>query len=62
MDYLRGFLGSTAILRSRTWGPLTVEAVSFSPAVDGDLVVRVGAPFERAEPLASSDSFPLRVR
>lgn len=34
MDYLRGFLGSTAILRSRTWGPLTVEAVSFSPAAD----------------------------
>lgn len=51
MDYLKGFLGSKAIISSRTWGPLTVEAVSFSPAIDGDLLVQVGEPWEHPNPL-----------
>lgn len=51
MNYLTGFLGSTTTLQSKIWGALTVEAASFTSAVDGDLVVHVGSPFEQPAPL-----------
>lgn len=51
MDFVKGFLGSRATINSRTWGALTVEAVSFTPAIDGDLVVTIGEPFEQETPL-----------
>ena len=40
-DY-KAFLGSRASFHSRTWGDLTVESASFTPASDGDLVVFFG--------------------
>ena len=51
MDYLTGFVGSTAEFRSRTWGRLKCESVSLSPAIDGDLAVYVGRPLDQAAPL-----------
>lgn len=50
-DYLTPFLGAEATISSARWGRLTMEAASFSPAIDGDLVVRVGDPFSQTEPL-----------
>lgn len=51
MNYLEKFLGSRATITSRTWGELTVEAASFTPASDGDLVVIIGDPFRQEIPL-----------
>lgn len=51
MDFLEKFLGSQATINSRTWGKLTIESVSFTPATDGDLVVIIGQPFEQEKPL-----------
>lgn len=51
MDFLENFLGSQATINSRTWGKLTIESVSFTPATDGDLVVIIGQPFEQEKPL-----------
>lgn len=51
MDYLNPFLGSTTKINSRRWGELNIEAVSFTPAIDGDLVVTIGNPFECEMPL-----------
>lgn len=48
---LAGFLGSTAKIHSSRWGDLTFESVSFSAAIDGDLMMTTGAPFECPEPL-----------
>lgn len=42
MDYLSQFIGARTPLPSNKWGMLAVEAASFSPAADGDLVVEVG--------------------
>ncbi|MCC7420557.1 MAG: hypothetical protein IT428_09760 [Planctomycetaceae bacterium] len=50
-DRLTGFVGATASIPSRTLGELTVEAASFTDAIDGDLVVHFGKPFEQAVPL-----------
>ena len=50
-DLLTGFVGATASIPSRTLGELTVEAASFTDAIDGDLIVRFGKPFEKAAPL-----------
>lgn len=41
MNYLR-FIGERATFNSKTWGPITVESVSFTPAADGDLVAYIG--------------------
>ena len=51
MDYLNRFLGSRTVINSRTWGTLIVEAASFTPATDGDLVVFFGGPFTHDNPL-----------
>ena len=51
MDFLKNFLGSRATINSRTWGTLTMESVSFTPATDGDLVVIIGKPFKQKTPL-----------
>ena len=51
MNYTKDFLGSQATINSRTWGELTFEAASFTDAIDGDLVVIVGKPFEQKTPL-----------
>lgn len=50
-DLLTGFLGATASIPSHTLGELTVEAASFTDAIDGDLIVHFGKPFEQAAPL-----------
>jgi len=51
MQYLDKFLGSRATIHSRTWGELTLESASFTPASDGDLVVLIGNPFTQEIPL-----------
>ncbi len=51
MDYLKRFIGTSTILHSKKWGSLTFEVASFSPAIDGDLVIHIGNPFEQKEPL-----------
>jgi GTP cyclohydrolase II len=51
MNYLDGFVGSRASINSRTWGPLSIESVSFSQAIDGDLVINVGQPLQQPLPL-----------
>jgi GTP cyclohydrolase II len=50
-DQFLRYLGSQVRLRSRTWGPLTFEAVKLSPAIDGDLAVYVGSPLTQRCPL-----------
>jgi GTP cyclohydrolase II len=50
-DYLTGFVGSTATIESKKWGTLLVESASFTPALDGDLIIHVGRPFEQNEPI-----------
>jgi GTP cyclohydrolase II len=51
MDYLGPFLGSEASITSNRWGRLKVEAASFTPAVDGDMVIHVGEPLAQSSPL-----------
>lgn len=50
MNY-KGFIGATATFLSHTWGELTVESQSFTDAVDGDLIVKVGQPENQPAPL-----------
>ncbi len=50
MPFLK-HVGSRTNLNSRTWGLITVESVSLSPAVDGDLAVEVGQPYLQSSPL-----------
>lgn len=50
MDYLK-HIGSTATIRSATWGPLLVESQTFTDASDGDLVIIVGDPKKHEAPL-----------
>ena len=40
-NYLK-FVGAKTPLNSKTWGKLTVESASFTPTIDGDLVVYFG--------------------
>lgn len=47
MNFLTPYLGSTAVINSKKWGPLMMEAASFTPAIDGDLVVHIGKPFDQ---------------
>jgi GTP cyclohydrolase II len=49
-DYLR-YVGARAQLTSNAWGSLTFESASFTEAIDGDLVVRVGDPAPPNVPL-----------
>jgi GTP cyclohydrolase II len=49
-SYLR-HVGSEAELRSKQWGKLRFESVAFTDSVDGDLVIRVGAPEAEPTPL-----------
>jgi len=42
MNYTEKFIGERTSLPTRKWGTLTVEAASFTPASDGDLVVEFG--------------------
>ena len=51
MDYIKKFLEAKATITSSKWGFLTMEAASFTPAVDGDLIVHLGKPLEQNEPL-----------
>lgn len=51
MDYVSKYLGVTTEFESRKWGKLTVEVASFTPAIDGDLVVLIGEPFLQKSPL-----------
>ncbi|HEX9988357.1 MAG TPA: hypothetical protein VGE45_07760 [Chloroflexia bacterium] len=51
MNYLERFIGATAPIQSKRWGPLLMEVASFTPATDGDLVVHIGKPFEQPNPL-----------
>jgi GTP cyclohydrolase II len=51
MDFLGNLLGAKATINSRTWGMLTLESASFTPAIDGDLIVIIGKPFEQEKPL-----------
>lgn len=51
MDYLTRYLGSTTTLPTKSWGVLAVEVASFTPAIDGDLVVRFGNPDNIENPL-----------
>jgi GTP cyclohydrolase II len=44
MDYMTSFIGARSPLPTKRWGLLTVETQTFSPAIDGDLVVEVGNP------------------
>ncbi|MEP7011293.1 MAG: GTP cyclohydrolase II RibA [Acidobacteriota bacterium] len=48
---LRTFLHSQASFKTKKWGNITVESVSLTEAVDGDLAVYFGAPFSQLEPL-----------
>lgn len=50
MNYLK-YIGSKTSFVSKKWGKLTVESQSFSPAVDGDLVVFVGDNIDLNNPL-----------
>jgi GTP cyclohydrolase II len=50
-QFLHDFIGATATIPSKTLGQLKVEAASFTAAIDGDLVVHFGKPFEQTEPL-----------
>jgi len=47
--FLHDFIGATATIPSKTLGQLKVEAASFTAAIDGDLVVHFGKPFEQEE-------------
>jgi GTP cyclohydrolase II len=47
----KSFLGAEATFKTRKWGKITVESVSFTEAIDGDLVVYFGNPFSQPEPL-----------
>lgn len=47
----KGFIGATATFKSHKWGVLKVESVSLTDAIDGDLVVYFGAPFDQMSPL-----------
>lgn len=51
MNFVNGFLGERTPINSRTWGPMLVEAASFTAAVDGDLIVQFGEPAEHSETL-----------
>jgi GTP cyclohydrolase II len=51
MDYIKKYIGEQVEFKSRTWGKLTVEVASFTPASDGDLVIFIGKPFEEDTPL-----------
>jgi GTP cyclohydrolase II len=50
MDF-KGFLHSTASFRTKKWGRITVESISLTEAIDGDLAVYFGGPFNQPEPL-----------
>jgi GTP cyclohydrolase II len=47
----KSFLNSTASFKTKKWGRITVESVSLTEAVDGDLAVYFGSPFTEPEPL-----------
>ena len=47
----RRFFGSKATIPSRTLGEITVESVALTEAIDGDLAVFFGHPFECPSPL-----------
>lgn len=51
MDYISNFLGAQARVPTRRWGTLTFEAVTLSPAIDGDLVAYFGDPLKENRPL-----------
>ncbi len=51
MNNYKQFIGSTAVIPSRTWGELKVESAEFTDAIDGDLVVTIGDPFSIPAPL-----------
>jgi GTP cyclohydrolase II len=43
-DFISSFCGSTSKILSKKFGALTVEAISVSPSIDGDLAVYFGNP------------------
>lgn len=45
------FLGSSTIIFSHLWGELKIISEEFTPAIDGDLVVIKGDPFNAERPL-----------
>lgn len=51
MDYLSKYIGSKTTLNSKKWGVLEFESISISPAIDGDLVVKIGNPEQVESPL-----------
>ncbi|WP_084402214.1 GTP cyclohydrolase II RibA [Lentzea albidocapillata] len=50
-DYLSRFVGASATVPTRNWGPLRFTVASFSGAIDGDLVVTLNEKSDRREPL-----------
>lgn len=50
-SFLAPFVGAQTPLNSRTWGPLKITSVAFTPASDGDLMIEVGEPFTQERPL-----------
>lgn len=45
------FIGERATFESRVWGEITVESAEFTDAIDGDLVLIKGDPFNAPSPL-----------
>lgn len=50
MDF-KAFIGSTASFRTKKWGRISVESISLTEAIDGDLAVYFGDPFSQPDPL-----------
>jgi GTP cyclohydrolase II len=50
-DYLVSHVGSTAVIPTRTFGAVKIESASLTNAIDGDLVVQFGRPFEADRPV-----------
>jgi GTP cyclohydrolase II len=51
MNNINRFIGSSVVINSKTWGQLYIESASFTPAIDGDLIVHIGKPFASNNPL-----------
>jgi GTP cyclohydrolase II len=47
-DYISPFLGAQTDLPTKEFGTIRVEVARLTDAVDGDLVIHVGEPFDRA--------------
>lgn len=51
MDYLKGFLGASAPVRTARWGTLRFESVKLTDAIDGDMLVLLGKGLSVESPL-----------